>query len=38
MFLKNLSLTGAFLFLFANGPGELALDTRKQRLKLSAAG
>jgi len=37
LFLKNLSLTGAFLFLFANGPGELALDTRKQGLKLSAA-
>lgn len=29
MFMKNLSLTGAFLFLVANGPGKLAFDNRK---------
>jgi putative oxidoreductase len=31
MFLKNLSITGAFLMLAANGAGALSLDARKAR-------
>lgn len=31
MFLKNLSITGAFLLLVAVGPGPLALDNRRTR-------
>lgn len=30
MFLKNLSITGAFLLLFVNGPGKFSLDARKK--------
>ena len=29
MFMKNLALAGAFLFIAANGPGMLALDNRR---------
>lgn len=31
MFLKNLSITGAFLMLAANGAGPLSMDARKAR-------
>jgi putative oxidoreductase len=31
MFLKNVSITGAFLILAANGPGLISLDARKYR-------
>lgn len=32
MFLKNLSIAGAFLLLFVNGPGKFSLDARKRSL------
>jgi putative oxidoreductase len=33
MFLKNLGLTGGFLFLVANGAGRLSVDARKETTK-----
>jgi putative oxidoreductase len=32
LFLKNVSITGAFLLLVAHGPGEWSLDARRSRL------